>query len=232
MQFRKEIILACGILLFLAKVNAQSSWHFAAKVSVTNSNFAFNKSSTIYSSKWDKVDVAFVPKIGFAISAEIEKHIYKKWSITGAIKYSKWGGKINSTMRAYALNEFDMDINYQSILIPVCLKYFFCNKNKTSFHVFGGYAYCNTFDLNYVAKTNFGTAQPINEKMDLTTGVLCFGIGAEYKITNKIYGLLSLEVNNDMLLNNNRKQNYQGINGFDYIPINYNLFEINFGIKI
>ena len=53
-----------------------------------------------------------------------------------------------------------------------------------------------------------------------------------YKMTNKISGIISFEINNDMLLKNNRTQNYHGINGFSYIPINYNLFALNIGVKI
>ena len=232
MQFRKQIILISTVLLFILNVKAQSTWNFELKASVTSSSFSLNKNSNIYSSKWDKIDIAFPSKTGFAISSDIEKHIFDKWSITGSLRYSSWGGQINSSMPAYTLYLFNMNVNYQSIDIPICVRYYFYKKDRKSIYVFGGYGYSNTYNNSYIAKTNFGTGPQINEKMDLETVFLCAGIGAVYKMTNKISGIISFEINNDMLLKNNRTQNYHGINGFSYIPINYNLFALNIGVKI
>ena len=231
MKFRKQIILFSLIFLHTT-TNAQSTWNFAMKVSVTNSNFSLNKSSNIYTSKWDKIDVAFPSKTGFAISADIEKHIFDKWSITSSLRYSKWGGQINSSMPTFLLYLFDMDMNYQSIDIPICVRYYFYKKGRILFYVTGGYGYSNTFNLSYTGKTNYGTGPHVNENIDLNSSFLCAGIGTEYKVTNKISGIISFEVNNDMLLNNKRTQNYGGINGFFYIPINYNLFALNVGVKL
>lgn len=231
MRYRKPIACFAATLLgLITGVHAQSDWSLAFRSGVTVSNFAFNKRSPDYNAKWDQVQVSFKPKAGFSISADIEKRLFGRLSILATGRYTYWGGQINSKKEGEFLFS-DLDIRYQSIELPLCLRYYVYEKNKTALHLYAGYGYSYTFALHFDARNNYATV-PVNEKIGFGAGFLLAGIGAEYQLGNKLKGIISIEVNNDQLLNNQRTQDYGGYYRFNRIPINYNLLALHVGIKI
>jgi hypothetical protein len=229
MQPGRQIAIFFLLFLLSVQLQAQRQWNFALKAGMTSSSFSFNKKSSDYNANWDKIAVDFPSKMGFAFSGDVEKHLFDRLSILGTVRYIYWGGQINSEKDGYT---WDMDIIYQSIDFQANVRYYIYEKSRWSFWANAGYGFSNTFHLTYRGKTNYGTGPVISDKVDIPANFLSFGIGAEYAITAKFKGLISLEINNDQLLNNNRTQTNQGFNGLNRIPINYNLFALNFGIKL
>jgi hypothetical protein len=226
----RAIGISCLIFICLS-VNAQSDFHFNAKVYPIFSFFGVNKKASGYDKALDNADLGFKGKAGFGAGLGAEYDFSER--ITGFVdfRYNYWGGNIQIKDPSDPLGSVDINVTYHSINIPIGLRYYFMNKDKYRLSVSAGGGIDHTVSETFVPTNYYGKFDPIKKNTDISTRYLLLGVGVEYKVSNKLIGILGLEVNNDMLLNPNRMQDIGGYYAVQ-MPLKYNLIALTIGIKI
>jgi hypothetical protein len=229
MRFRAIIAFSLSLLIAAASY-AQGRWHATVLTGPTLSWLDVNKKSDKYDNRLDDVNLSFKGKGGFAAGLQGEYQLSEKFSLFAGVRYHQWGGQL------YAIKNnpkfyLDLDITYRSIRLPLGIKYTLLEKGRIKCNLSGGMGIDRSYHVSFIPSNYYGSIPAMNHKTDITTSFLMIGVGTEYSISEKLTGIVSLEVNNDMLLNPNRMQDMGG-NFVNTIPLSHTMVALLIGIKI
>jgi hypothetical protein len=147
------------------------------------------------------------------------------------LRYNSWGGNIYE-IRNDPTFYLDLDINYRSLNLPFGIKY--CYKVKPAYNLYlsAGAGLDYTYHVSFIPTNYYGSVPTIERNASMQIYYVLVGTGIEFKISNKLTGVMGLEFDNDRLLNPNRIQDFGGLFGQEEIPLSYSMVLFHLGVKI
>lgn len=227
----KKLILLVCMVLYSASMFGQRRLTYTIEASGLVNWFGINTRSAEYNTRWEKVDLTFKPKLGYSVGLGLDYAFNEKLNVFGKLRYQQWGGFIH-VIRPGGTYPVDFDINYKSFNIPFGISYTLKETPRFKYALKAGGGFDNSFKLNYTVTTKYGTGPEQVGNITIHTAYLLLGFDWGIRVSNSITGFMSIEVNNDMLLNPNRTQNFQGFYNQMVIPLSYNMVMVSVGVKL
>lgn len=215
----------------IGKVSAQHKWSVAFKANPSITWLHINSSSSVYNKRWENVNLSYPLKGGFGVGAGVEHSVSDKVKLFADLRYNSWGGYIHA-IRDDPTFYLDLDITYRSLNIPIGIKY--CYKTSPSYNLYisGGLGLDYTYKVSFIPSNYYGSVPAIERNASIQTYYLLVGTGIEFKMGNRLTGIIGVEFDNDRLLNPSRIQDFGGLFGQEIIPLSYSMVLFHFGVKI
>jgi hypothetical protein len=232
MLYRKSKIAVLVLLSFtIADVSAQHKWNMTFKAYPSLTWLHINSSSPAYNKRWENVNLSYPSKGGFGLGFGLEYAISDKVRVFTDLRYNSWGGNIYA-IRNDPTFYLDLDINYRSLNLPFGIKY--CYKVKPAYNLYlsAGAGLDYTYHVSFIPTNYYGSVPTIERNASMQIYYVLVGTGIEFKISNKLTGVMGLEFDNDRLLNPNRIQDFGGLFGQEEIPLSYSMVLFHLGVKI
>ena len=229
-----QIIIATLFWGWWPLAYGQSKWNITTKGYTSISKFHMNKRASIYNNNWSDISVTSNPNWGYGYGLGTEYTINQRTRLFADFRFQHWGSNIYTFNKDNPnKNEFmELQISYKSLHLPIGIKRIFLKKSVYQCFFTVGLGMDYTYRLKFTPENHFGKSRTFNLGVDIQTYYVHAGVGAEFKIGQRLLGIVGTELNNDWLLNPKRYQDFGGNYRQQQIPLSYSMLLLYIGLKL